>query len=325
MEMDSNKKQNGSLRVIVRLSVMLLALVVMVVSFAYSWFFFGTNADVSNMEMSVADAYNLLVKSDGDTEWKKVLRFDFDEDFVLKAVAGDGRSFFTTLRELQKIEDPDVDFGRYGYVTTGYESIASAAWRDSGVFAYDFSFMIEHDCDLQFTGASSATPAVDEEGNEISPESMLAPVSTGAVVGAVRVAFLKWDGSEYQLQAIWIPDVTTEFVNNNGQYSVITDGTPVKSVFVSAGEGGSAVEYTVDTDNTDTNTDVQDGITYVWGPLADAEDTVTISTLSANEENKFRMVIWLDGNDRECQNALLEGIVTLKMKFAVEDIPQAEE
>ena len=49
--------------------------------------------------------------------------------------------------------------------------------------------------------------------------------------------------------------------------------------------------------------------------ITDISEKQKIGTLQANQYSKFRLVIWVDGNDRECHNALLGGLICVNLKI----------
>ena len=59
----------------------------------------------------------------------------------------------------------------------------------------------------------------------------------------------------------------------------------------------------------------EDGVLYAWGDL---EEDLPFATLEGFSEQDFKIVIWLDGNDRECHNALMGGEVSIKLGFVIE-------
>ncbi len=312
--MKTSKRRQG-IRMVCRLSIMLFALVMTAVSFAYSWFYYNKNADVSDLEMNVEEAYNLLVRS-GDGEWTKHLSMNFPQDFALNAVAGNGVNFFTPERELQKLGEGE-GFDRYGYVTTGYTPLASDAWEAAGIFTFDFSFRIEGECNLYLSELSLVEPSDRAPASDYD-----ADISTGAVVGAVRVAFLQEVDGAFLPVALWAPDVTTALTEENGQYTV-TSGTPESFLVVSADADGNAAVTEISVEGTAAGSKPMNGVTYAWGAVSAADLRLRLGHLRENAENRFRLVIWLDGNDRECANALLSGIVTLRLSFAADDVSES--
>ncbi len=327
MEMESIKKPHGSVRIIIRLSIMLLALVITVVSIAYSWFSNNTEGYVNDIEINVAEAYNLLV-SDGAIVGTKKLELAYDEGFTLKAVAGDGKNFFQPVRELQDVGETGGEFSTKGYgAVVGYTEM-SPAEIDESVYSHDFSLSIESNCQLVLSAGSQAVNADLGENEKASPYG---GVDTGAIVGAVRIAFFQEINGNYELVALWIPDITTELTNNNGVYAVTENGTAEESVaFVfdsfdpnDEANGGKALSDCVrPVLTTEKPYTEEDGITYIWGPVT---TDVPLGQLVGDVENNFRLVVWIDGNDRECENALLEGVVSLKINFAVMEASEATE
>ncbi len=328
--MEINNQSKNGIKAIIRLSVMLLVLIIMVVSFAYSWFFNNKEATVNEFKINVVEAYNLLIKMEGTDEWVKSLDLKF-ENFKFNPVAGNGEDFYNqNMVPTDNPIDTGNGFNIYGVIPGDYEAISVETTEDlksNGIYTVDFAFKIEKDCRLYLTGDSSAKPASIDENGTVKNKS-------DNIAGAVRIAFLKQiateegetagDGTEgteptktYQLVAVWAPDVTTELQADG----TVVVGTMENIKIVTPDADGKPTEQTI-TVSADTNMSEIGGVTYIWGPITEGNRVPLTNITSAEEGNNFRVVIWVDGNDRECTNALIDGIVSLQMNFAVDDIPE---
>ena len=184
----------------------------------------------------------------------------------------------------------------------------------------DFSLSIAGEHELYMTNGTSITAA------EGSPDFLK---------GAVRVAVLKFVPDEaetetesateteteaqtesqteaeteagvsgkYVTELVWIPDVLT---NKDGDDKLESD------YIIATAESRDAEEsFNVSAENGETTVD---GVRYVWGAVGDG---IKVGTL--NGEGKYRIVIWLDGNDRECDQSISGGELNATFKF----IPKA--
>ena len=125
--------------------------------------------------------------------------------------------------------------------------------------------------------------------------------------GAIRVAILKFneESQKYETCLVWIPDVTSSNpanVNASGLDSTLT------AVYPNADGGASEEAVTVSEHGEKT----VNGVRYVWGKV-DTNNNVLVGEL--NGTAKYRCVIWLDGNDRECDYELLNKEVVATFQF----------
>ena len=61
----------------------------------------------------------------------------------------------------------------------------------------------------------------------------------------------------------------------------------------------------------------EDGITYLWG---DFDEKFYLQDIPAEVECDYRVVIWVDGADPDCVNAIMGGDVLLELRLSAEKI-----
>ena len=54
--------------------------------------------------------------------------------------------------------------------------------------------------------------------------------------------------------------------------------------------------------------DPESGVQYVWGPI---DDPFALTDLPAGEALELRLVLWIDGEDRDCRDFVLLSDVSL--------------
>lgn len=306
------KKRRFTRRTLIK--VMFVAAVIFVmISLTYSWFTSSSRATVDGLKIDVIDPNNLT--ADGITV-----------SGAANALSGNGTSFFkpvfkdayeTVINGSEVIKTYRKAIASY---TPSGDDVESKVADADNLLTVDFSLSIAGEHELYMTNGTSITAANG------SPDFLK---------GAVRVAVLKFVPDEaatetesqteteteaqtesqteveteagvsgkYVTELVWIPDVLT---NKDGDDKLETDyiiataesRDAEKSLSVSAESG----EITLD------------GVRYVWG---DVGDGIKVGTL--NGEGKYRIVIWLDGNDRECDQSISGGELNATFKF----IPKA--
>ena len=299
------------------------SLLIMTIMISYSWFNQNKSASVSGVTINVASIPELLINGE------KSLQLDFDKDYPLQSVTGNGAFMYTA-----KIGFPE-DIGDKTVVqreVLGYipvENLDSYAnYKEAGAFAYDFKvFMDEDNIDVYLYGAdeekeipegempdgSWVIPAPEDHYVDRSNQSHYGEFDIGYITGAVRVAFLQKDANGvYQPTLIWIPDTTTKLtVIDDDTATLETDSSDVEATYTFLGETvDDKIEIST---NGESSGSVQiDGVTYAWGELDERQQ---IGTLTLDRDNEFRLVIWIEGTDRECHNALLDGLICVNLKI----------
>ena len=201
----------------------------------------------------------------------------------------------------------------------------------NGICAVDFKITLDKEADAFLylkkndgTVLSVATPASASaypNGNK----SPYGSFDVGNICGALRVAILQKDGEgNFKPTLIWIPNTSIElYIDEKTKEMKLNDQSTnyeTRYIFVEQDENGDAKEIIIDVQNDmDITGDASAGyvtrgnVMYAWGSNA---EKLPIGRLS-NGATDFRLMVWVDGNDRECHNALLSGLVFLKLHFGL--------
>ena len=100
------------------------------------------------------------------------------------------------------------------------------------------------------------------------------------------------EGDAYRTLVIWIPDVVSK-VDINGE---ITTEQETEVVF--RDDNGDTYQIAIDGEN-GTYTDSESGIQYVWGSII---EPLALTDLPAGSPLDLRLVLWIDGEDRDCRD-----------------------
>ncbi len=306
-----SKDKASRLRKYIISCMLIVSLILIMVSLSFSWFFNNNQMQSWDITVGVEQAQNLLVK-DGNNNYVKSLKIQYPEGFTLAPVCGDGKSFFEPVMTKQ---DPDKD-GIYEYLPSEYKTLSSAE-QSERILSFDVSFHVDHDVDLYL----SVDPTENEAYSYVyksddSAESAYGSFSSGYISGAVRIAIFRLENGEYVLKNIWIPDADTQLVKNeNGTLDIATgEGSVVEESykFVSNANGdGKAIQ--TNGAKSGEYLDTLTGIRYTWG----TDHDIPITHITNGGQNDLKVVVWIDGHDRECHNALIGGIVDLNLMFNV--------
>lgn len=348
--MRKSKTKKANIRRRIFSGMFVVSLVIIMISVSFSWFSTGSKATVTGIQMSVADEGSLSFLV-GDVE-QPIVNFPIDADQEpLKAVSGNGKYFYTA--ELDENGNPiysQIISGKLPEISEG-DAIQDPkqkellAFKAAGIYAFDFSLKSEDDGpvylypksqeDANGNRKTSGVTPVTEDGKN-SPYGEFSP---GYISGAIRIAILQYDPElkEYHPTFIWAPDTDVELYSDdeNNQMGVKIEGVSYEESYIYLGkiiesegdssDGNDSAEINIDQIEIDTRDEVneigtqsgaqvEDKVTYAWGDLS---QKLEIGTLTKGEAVEFRLVIWVDGNDRECHNALLNGKFTVSLHFGL--------
>ena len=291
----------------------MLSLILLAVSATFSWIIINKPVRVDDVRLYVADTIDLALKS-GD-EGEDGVNVKLDENFRLQPVIGNGVDFYSARFGNVEVGDGEYVYGQLG----GYDRLTEEQTKLS-VLKFDFSFIVNGYMDLyiEHTDYAETKTFVSMGTGSEERKSPYGDFSRDNINGAVRVALLQGD----QVLFIWIPNTDVELIKNDGKYSVVTGSQAIveqKFSFVKSYNEKTGNIQTVDvpTYYERNGYAVIDGITYIWGDITD-ENCPVIARIYG--EKKYSIVMWVDGTDRECDNALIGGKVRLNMCFTGQEI-----
>ena len=267
------------------------SLIFVMVAVSYSWFYEARKGEIEGVCVEVMNANNLLVKPQGG-EWTKQLILSGEQNFEFGAVAGDGKNFYSPKIELVEVSSSD-HFTYRDYQVTGMEAIKEAD-LSKHIFRYDLSFMIEQANNLCLYNS------VVERGEDPNDPR-------GYAAAALRVAFQMRDSSGYRTVFVWIPDVMTKIEVADSGVVNITREQETEITLVD--EKGEQFEIAIEGEQ---GSSIVNGVNYVWG---DITDPVAVAELGAMRAADFRLVVWVDGLDRDCVDPIMSSNVLVKLNF----------
>ena len=332
MRMEKTRRVNRRNKLFGALFV--ISLVFIMISVSFSWFTTGKQASVSGIQMQVEDGDELTLKI--GNQQNTTMTFEFDADYPLQARTGNGLYFYDAVLGYPEVGDSeDGGSTTLDKVVMGYMSVVDPdafgeldpgqseceLYIKNGVCAVDFSLNLDKDANAYLYGKSSSdVPSTIQPANKADYEnannkSPYGDFDIGYICGAMRIAILqKNDEGEYAPTLIWAPCSTVElYEDDQGKLHVDPNSTSVEEVYTYVGEDTNAPVH-ISTDGASSGSVTVDGVVYAWGEIA---SKLPIGDLIGGQDNDFRLVIWIDGNDRECHNALLSGLVHLVLHFGL--------
>lgn len=297
---------------------LIFSLLIVTISATYSWFLYQTPNQAYEIEVGVSDTFNLTLKSGYSGEDK--ITSNLDDNFRLQPVFGNGKDFYAP-----QFDNVEVAEGEFVYGATGEYNPLTDAEFNAKVFKMDFAFVVDGYVDLylEHTDHENTRTFVSMGDDHERRKSPYGEFSRDNINGAVRVAILK----NNEVICIWIPNSDVELQNNDGAYSVVTgeDATiETEYTFFSWYDSASKEVHSMDieTGSKKNGHCVIDDITYIWGDITDG-NCPPIAKIYG--EQAFSIVMWVDGTDRECDNALVGGKVKLNLCFTAKDFSEEQE
>lgn len=321
------KKQVKKLPIRKKIYVTLFVLswIFIMISLSYSWFMNGSVASVSGIQIHTAEGDPLSLQI-GD-KIGGTLEFECSSEYELQARCGNGLYFYDAIMEF----GDTVEIGKDGSYIKKKEVVDfiqvlspdadCQTMEKNGVFAVDFMVHSGTNSDLFLypLGMNDQPSGITPAGEEQSPYGDGTNCNTGYICGAMRIALLQKQGENgpYKLTLVWAPATDVQLCQDDDSklYYIISDPDAVayEEEYLYYGQTKDTV-VTVDTAATRSGSVTEDNVVYAWGELS---RKLPIGTLSENGENTFRLVIWVDGNDRECHNALLQGNIQVALHFGL--------
>lgn len=305
-----NKKRSAFKKQLIYSITLVASLLLVTVSATYSWFLYQQPNMAYDVKVEVMDTFNLTLKSGQEGDDK--ITSNLSRDFSLMPVYGNGKDFYSAVFDNMEVADKP---GEYVYGPTGeYEMISSEVY-EKNIFHMDFVLGVDGFVDLYLEHTDhekTRTFVAFGEGHE-NRKSPYGDFSRDNINGAVRVAILQ----KGEIKCIWVPNSDVELVKNGNEYSIVTGEQATieeKYTFLTSYNANDKTATTkeIQTQSIKNGHCIIDGITYIWGDIADG-NCPKITTVYG--EQPFSVIMWIDGNDRECDNALVGGKVQLNLCF----------
>ncbi len=280
---------------------LIISLIAIVATATFSWFVNRDDNYLSQIRVETIDTFNLKVVTNEETG--NGFTSNIHDDFFLKPVFGNGIDFFVPEYERQEVVEGS---GVYDDLPNGeYLSINEEV--ENYVFLLDFFLFIDRPAELYLEYTSNERTYVKKGNFSENRKSPYGDFSKDNIIGAIRVAIIV----DNVLEMIWIPNSTIQLKNNpDGTFEVLDDGEVEESYTFMNGDKST---FSISTGGVSNGNTEVDGVTYVWGEINIDNCPKVIDIF---KEKKFNVVTWIDGNDRECTNALVGGKMNMNLCFS---------
>ncbi len=300
---------------IVRVTALFAALCMLIIAVAFSWFNNAKRSVVEEVDSNVVDIMtngSQISYVQGAEGWFDAIDIPNASSTVFKPLSGDGESFFKQGEKLVPIEGSAYSVA----VPDGYEAITAENSKD--YITLDYKIRNNYDSKLYLDKTSYVNPAsLTEDGTVASLADYCA--------GAIRLCISQKIGDEYVKKAVWIPNTTYQITYSESEGYLANMNGEAESSYVfrsNVTEEGNFTLYptadgTAEGEKLPAGVREVDGVVYIWGSLNDipALSITPIGTCKANTEEYFRLTIWLEGSDRECDNAVIGGAIKAMLSF----------
>ena len=236
-------------------AMFVVTIFILMIYVSFSWFNNSKEAEVSGITMDVGKGTELIIKTEQFPEGTKFLSMDFDKNYPLESLSGNGQYFYTA-----EIGFPDIDYDDEEGSTVakkevlGYLPVEKLETVEDylkiGAFAMDFSLHIDKTTDVYLypaeeDGGSFITPAPESHYKDENNKSPYGDFDVGLISGAIRIAFLQKNADGiYVPTLIWAPDTGTELsIDENGQIYVNANSENYEDKYVFLSENEMKITF----------------------------------------------------------------------------------
>lgn len=293
MTKNQTKGRGIKLKSIIFRSLFVASLVMIMVSVSFSWFYNGKESSISGVSVKTDEANNLVIRG-SDGRWVKRLVIPMPEGFAFGAVTGDGTAFYRPVFELREVGNSEL-YDYSDYVLSGLERIPEDELKNY-LLTCDFSARIERDHELYLSELSVS------RGESADPRDYASTV--------LRLALMVKEEEAYRPLLIWIPDVSVLHLSSYDEVDLSVSETETAVIFTDEAENQRKVPVSGASGSFYAE---EEGVTYLWGEFT---EPFYLRDILAEEEYDYRLVIWVDGMDPDCVNALMSGDVLVDVRLS---------
>jgi len=322
----TNKKHEAELKKKVRTKIFFIGIVcatvvLLVVARTLAWMDLSKGGKVSTINTKIQEAPALLIADyPSDGNWKESLSVHF---FPLSPLCGNGDNFFAPL--IEKVSSSSNGMEVLYKKVVGTRDFENGETLSSSALVKEFQLYSTGPVayPIYLDPASSVSLDVEESPGSSYNSSGL---NTSLIAGAVRVAFYAHNGEDYDLKAIWIPNPNIELIESDGLW--VSPSSSIMGDEIEIDGNAENKYYFVSSvgrfdDNTVTSTAIDyssngyaiiNNVLYFWDTQKIYDDSVYIyDTMSQYSTKRCKIVVWIEGTDRECENALMGGKMGLNL------------
>ena len=295
----------------------LIAIVVSIFVFSYAWFVHEENSNLEGVSIGTAKTNNIMISSDGNSEWGNTFNIDVGEGFRFNnEVTSDGIKFYKA-----NLKD------EYGNPLSFTNAVLNEDYIEFDVwFKNDSSVKLFLEEDSSVTPECGTNkedlvlvPGSDKKIDDIVRASAYGDFSRDLIAGAVRVAFVRYNFNEetnsFELEdkpvLIWAPNKNYEITENDGWFSADVESTNSQSYkYIKVNSSNNFNEEDLD--------NLKDVISASYDTKRANGDPVlaSIDTEDGLEKKAgVRVKVWVEGNDRDAVSALKGGIFKINLSF----------
>ena len=277
-----------------------------------AWFIFNKSVNISpedDAEISAGKNVEICI-NDGSNQWGNSIKLQNTGKMPDVSMTPDGVFWFPTLLD----ENDEIITGEDG------EGLYSNVTEANGYFV-KIPLKVKVNKALNvYLDSESFVKGVAIEKDTTDTQT----ISKDAVAGAARVAFFerKSDGGK-ELKTIWEPNEKYQLVINNGNPTVLFDGTKMDMTYLNVdGDTVPKDEQTIAWKTEHSNLlSVGENALVSRNVLADGTEHIDVKeakVLLAFEsagEKEIDIYIWIEGTDRESKTVLSGGSISYEIKL----------
>lgn len=295
----------------------LIAIIVSIFVFSYAWFVHEENSNLEGVNIGTAKTNNIMISSDGDSDWGNTFNIDVGEGFRFNnEVTSDGIEFYKA-----NLKDENGYPLSFTNATLNEDYLEFDVWfkNDSSV-----KLFLESDSSVYPECGTSKDdlildPNSDKKIDDIVRASAYGDFSRDLIAGSVRVAFIRYnfnnETNKFELEdepvLVWAPNKSYEITENDGWYTASIDSKNSQNYkYIKVLNSSSFTEADIPTLKDEIKASFNDKMANGDPVLAsiDTEDGL-------EKKVGIKVRVWVEGNDRDAVSALKGGIFKINLSF----------
>jgi len=296
---------------IISVCVSSVVLVAAAATVTFSWYSYEKEAKAYNINLGVTFyAYQLKISLAEEEDYKFDIKKKYSGE-TFTQMSGDGVNFY--MGEFQSVEEEGKMIGDL----IGHKKITEDQY---------YRHFFYQEVILQASRSLSVYLAPTSYIQPVSlHERKVGNIAKDYIAGAMRMCVARYDEEKgsYVPFILWAPNSRIEYIS--GEEPEINPEGDVESTYSIVHGTNTTDMYKVYTDGQATGRVTVPqipGLSYIWGN-SDSEQYLFDMVIPKEEKfayQKLAVSIWLDGNDRECVEALSGGMIKTSLKFTSEPI-----
>ena len=298
--------------------IKLIAIIVSIFVVSYAWYVYEVQSDIAGVSVGTAKTNNILVSSNGESDWSANLDINVGENFIFnEEVTSDGINFY---KAATKNENGNPTSFTQAVINKDYLDFDLWFKNDSTI-----SMFLENESIVYPESGTKASDLIyDSTLSNSNLENIIRLSSYGnfsrdLIAGAVRVAIIGYNYDEETSQYILEDTPKLVWAPNKNYYIYMEDGVYKADINSNVSQDYSFTKVNNTSNfNTSRVINLKDNINASFSEKKAYGDPMLIRIETEEGVEKkagIKVRVWVEGNDREAVQAVKGGIFKFNLSF----------